>query len=125
MTEEDFKLKNDWHNLRYYIQKQIGKKPSDLNGMLFLIGMQELGQGTRDFTKEQKQDLMHIATCKVLSYGGFYTLEGVDAEGWPHWKNILPLPHIDLLAQENLLRHYVVEYFINEQDFDPYENYQP
>jgi hypothetical protein len=71
-------------------------------------------KGRIAFDKEQKQDLMHIGICKVLSLGGFYTLEGLDAEGWPHWKQVKEMPHIDLLSQENLLKHYVIRYFQEE-----------
>mgnify|MGYP006199939895 FL=1 len=38
---------------------------------------------------------MHIATCKVLSYSGFYLLDGKDAEGWPHWELIKKYDIID------------------------------
>ena len=66
-----------------------------MDAILFLIGVQELGQGFRPFSKEEKQDLMHIAICKVLSFSGFYELEGVDEDGWPHWKMMKKLPHFD------------------------------
>ena len=85
---------------------------------MFLIGVQELGQGTRPFTKEQKQDLMHIAVCKVLSYGGFYSLDFVDQEGWPHWKLEKELPHFYLLEQEKLLKLQVIEYFEKEYQLE-------
>ena len=119
MTEEDLKLKQDWQNLRTYIENTVGKKPSDLNAVLFLIGVQELGQGKKFFTKEQKQDLMHIAICKVLSLAGYYENEGTDEDGWPHWKLIQKLPSFDLLAQEKLLKHFVIEYFKQEAGFEP------
>ena len=57
---------------------------------------------------------MHIAICKVLSLAGFYQLEGHDEDGWPHWKNIKPLPHFDLMEQEQLLKMQVLEYFEKE-----------
>jgi hypothetical protein len=50
----------------------------------------------------------------VLSLGGFYELDGIDSEGWPHWKLIKPLPPFDLLSQEQLLKHYIIEYFRND-----------
>jgi hypothetical protein len=106
--------KEIWDNLIRFLKQTTGKKPSDLNGVLFLIGIQELGKGNLRFSKEEKQDLMHIAICKVLSAGGYYELEGIDAEGWPHWKLIKPLPPFDLLSQEALLKHYVIEYFRND-----------
>ncbi|AFK03074.1 hypothetical protein Emtol_1934 [Emticicia oligotrophica DSM 17448] len=114
MTQEDILLKENWQTLLLFLKNNLGKKPTDLNGVLFLIGVQELGQGKKVFTKEQKQDLMHIAICKVLSFGGYYELEGVDKEGWPHWKLIKPLPSLDMLSQEVLLKHFVIEYFKRE-----------
>ncbi|MCY7349938.1 MAG: hypothetical protein LH606_04630 [Cytophagaceae bacterium] len=111
-TDEELTL--EWEALLDQLEHSIGKRPTDLNGVLFLIGVQELGQGYKLFTKEQKQDLMHIAICKVLSYSGFYELEGLDADGWPHWRLVNKLPHVDLLQQEGLLKGYVIEYFNRE-----------
>lgn len=111
-------LSVEWDRLLDQLESLLGKRPADLNGVLFLIGVQELGQGHRVFTKEQKQDLMHIAICKVLSIAGFYELEGHDAEGWPHWKLVQKLPHVDLLSQEKLLKGYVIEYFRREVFFE-------
>ena len=91
-----------------------GKRPADLNAVLFLIGVQELGRGNQDFSKEEKQDLMHIAVCKVLSFSGYYELEGLDEDGWPHWKKSKDLPHFDLLDQEKLLKMHIIEYFERE-----------
>jgi len=62
---------------------------------------------------------MHIAICKVLSYDGYYELEGLDADGWPHWKLIKKLPHFDLLEQEKLLKIQVLEYFEREFEWHP------
>ena len=95
--KRDLDLERKWHQLLVFVEKTIGKKPKDMNGVLFIIGMQELGQGAKLFSKEQKQDLLHIAICKVLSLSGYYTLEGLDKDGWPHWKMIKKLPHFDLL----------------------------
>lgn len=111
MFKRDLDLEKSWHNLLRHIEESLGKKPKDLNGVLFLIGVQELGQGYRLFSKEEKQDLLHIAICKVLSLAGYYELEGLDQEGWPHWKIIKKLPHFDLLEQEKLLKMHVLEYF--------------
>ena len=86
MFKRDLDLDRKWHQLTVFIEHTIGKKPKDLNGVLFIIGIQELGQGAKRFSKEEKQDLLHIAICKVLSFSGYYTLEGLDKDGWPHWK---------------------------------------
>jgi hypothetical protein len=119
MFKRDLDLDRKWHSLLIEVETLIGKKPKDLNGVLFLIGVQELGRGKQIFSKEEKQDLMHIGICKVLSYSGYYVLEHLDKEGWPHWKLIKKLPHFDLLEQEKLLKMHVIEYFEKEFNWHP------
>lgn len=102
-----------WREIEVFCQETFGKKP-DLKAVLFLIGVQELGQGFRHFSKEEKQDLMHIAVCRVLSYAGYYELEGHDQEGWPHWKQTESIPKLNLFEQEGLLKLYVIRYFEEE-----------
>jgi hypothetical protein len=114
MFKRDLDFDRKWNALLEEIQTTVGKKPKDLNSVLFLIGVQELGQGHKVFSKEEKQDLMHIAICKVLSLVGYYELEGTDKDGWPHWKLVKKLPHFDLLEQEKLLKIHVMEYFEKE-----------
>ena len=116
MIKRDLDLARTWSSLMGDVGKIIGKRPKDLNGILFLIGVQELGRGGQTFSKEEKQDLIHIGICKVLSLSGYYTLKGLDAEGWPHWKLVRQLPHFDLLEQEKFLKWHVIEYF--EKEFE-------
>ncbi len=117
MFKRDLDLERQWNKLLAELEIILEKKPKDLNGVLFIVGMQELGKGARRFSKEEKQDLMHIAICKVLSLSGYYELEGLDAEGWPHWKLVKKLPHFDLLDQEKLLKMHVLEYFEKEYNW--------
>ncbi|WP_420317217.1 hypothetical protein [Ekhidna sp.] len=112
--KKDLDLQKEWVGLLYKLKELTGKRPADLNAVLFLIGVQELGKGTKNFSKEEKQDIMHIAICKVLSLAGFYILEGHDKDGWPHWKLIKKLPRFDLLEQEKLLKIQILEYFKKE-----------
>lgn len=114
MYKRDLELDRKWNWLLSTLDVQLGKKPKDLNAVLFLIGVQELGRGQVRFSKEEKQDLMHIAICKVLSLSGYYELEGIDKDGWPHWIVVNKLPHFDLLEQEKLLKIHVIEYFEDE-----------
>lgn len=86
----------------------------DLKVFLFLIGVQELGQGPQKFSKRQKEELMHIANCRLFSELGFYELEGLDQDGWPHWKLVKPLPPYTLLEQEMLIKSLIVTYFNNQ-----------
>jgi hypothetical protein len=103
-------LQQRWWNLEAKLAERFGKKP-DMEAILFLIGMQETGFITDKISKEQKQDLMHVAVCTVLSASGFYLLEGKDEEGWPHFKQIKELPTGDLRDQENFLKDHVLLYF--------------
>ena len=108
---EDQPLEVQWEHLLQTLEESLGKRPADLNGVLFLIGVQELGQGPKRFTKEQKQDLMHIGICKVLSLSSYYVFEKTDKEGWPHYTLNRALPQGGLDKQEALLKMHVIEYF--------------
>lgn len=106
-------LKEKWQLLIQRLNKQFDSD-LDLQGVIFLIGVQELGKGYQLFTKDQKQDLMHIATCKLLSQYGYYLLKGTDDDGWPHWELVQKLPPLSLKEQDLLLKQAVLEYFERE-----------
>jgi len=82
-----------------------------MEAILFLIGIQEFGEIRQKFTKEQKQDLMHVAVCNLLSQSGYYELEGVDSDGWPHFKQLKALPVLNMMDQENFLKDHILLYF--------------
>ncbi len=113
MAYSELSLEKDWQNLISRLQNLTGKE-ANMDSILFLIGVQELGQGFKNFSKEEKQDLMHIATCIVLSFSGYYELEGLDAQGWPHWKLVKKIPPFSLDEQEKFLKMNVLEYFEKE-----------
>jgi hypothetical protein len=114
MIEVNKDFEESWKKLLDFFKQTLGKKPADLKGVLFLIGVQELGKGNLPFSKEEKQDLIHIAVCKVMSFAGYYTLIGYDEDSWPHWELTKTLPAIDMFSQESLLKHFVIEYFRTE-----------
>ncbi|MGI8952842.1 MAG: hypothetical protein ACR2FN_14810 [Chitinophagaceae bacterium] len=103
-------LQQRWWNLEAKLAERFGKKP-DMEAILFLIGMQETGFIKQKITKEQKQDLMHVAICTVLSASGYYVLENFDDEGWPHFKQLKELPVLELIEQENFLKDHILLYF--------------
>jgi len=104
-------INKKWKELQERIAKDFDSDTPDVKVMLFLIGVQELGQGPKKFSKRQKEELMHIATCKLMSLMGFYELEGLDQDGWPHWKLIKTIPNYTLLEQEMLMRSLIINYF--------------
>ena len=103
-------LQQRWWDLEARLVERFGKKP-DMEAILFLIGIQEFGQLKDKFTKEQKQDLMHVAVCSLLSESGYYVLEGTDDEGWPHFRQLKPMPELNSIEQENFLKDHVLLYF--------------
>ena len=43
---------------------------------------------------------------------GYFKYSGIDAEGWPLYKNLKSLPeHVDLKAQEHFLKSRALAYF--------------
>lgn len=113
----DSDLQARWWTLEAKLVERFGKKP-DMETILFLIGTQELGDIREKFTKEQKQDLMHIAVCSLFGQSGFYELEKVDEDGWPHYKQVKPLPVMNLIEQENFMKDHVLLYFKNNGFID-------
>jgi hypothetical protein len=103
-------LQARWWKLEEKLLGRFGKKP-DMDAVLFLIGIQETGQVKKKITKEQKQDLMHVAVCTVLSSSGYYEQTGIDADGWPHFRQLKQLPAMHLPEQENFLKDHILLYF--------------
>lgn len=115
----DIQLKQQWE----YLVKQLSERFADgddldIDGIIYLIGVQELGQVHRKFKKDQKLDLMHIAICRVLEPYGYYEFDYVDAEGWPHYTMKEELPPLKAGEQAVLMKEAIVQYFI-EKEFIP------
>ncbi len=106
----DLVFESRWRSLMADMEKRFGM-PTDLDGMLFLIGVQELGQHGRIFTKDEKIGLMHIAIAVVLGPYGYYAPAGRDADGWPHFNKLRELPGLKAEEQERLLKQAILEYF--------------
>ncbi len=109
---EEWEFEFEWLRVRHIVKKSFDKKDlPDLNGILFLIGIQELGRWKEQFSKEEKQDLMHIAICRLLSYDGHYNFVGRDADGWPHYEVAIPPKTKGVKEQEKWLKIKVIQYF--------------
>ena len=115
---DELEFKEKWTQVEVMLLERFGKKP-DMEGILYLIGINELGDvPEKEFTKEQKQDLMHIAVCTVLAPSGSYRLDGKDEEAWPHFSQIKPLPENNLKEQEDFLKDHILLYFQNLSFFE-------
>ena len=105
-------LQSRWWKLEKQFVDKFGKKP-DVEAILFLIGIQEIGNfsSQKKFTKEQKQDLMHVAICSLLSQSGYYELEKIDEDRWPHFRQLKAMPNMSTPEQENFLKDHILLYF--------------
>lgn len=101
-----------WPAVEALLEARFGKIP-DMEGILFLIGINEYGKGPKreKFTKEQKQDLMHVAVCTLLSQLDYYRFIGRDEEGWPHFEAATDIPTMSMIEQESILKACIVHYF--------------
>lgn len=87
----------------------------DLDAIIYLIGVQELGQLHRKFKKDQKLELMHIAICKLLEPYGYYEFDYFDDDGWPHYVIKEKLPFLKAGEQSVLMKEAIVNYFIETE----------
>jgi hypothetical protein len=87
----------------------------DLDAIIYLIGVQELGQLHRKFKKDEKINLMHIAICRLLEPFGYYEFEYFDESGWPHYKILEQLPPLKAGEQSVLMKEAIVQYFLEKE----------
>ncbi len=112
----DEKLKERWGNLVQKLSDQFAEGDDlDLDGIIYLIGVQELGQIHRRFKKDEKLDLMHIAICRLLEPYGYYEFDYFDDDGWPHYKVKEQLPNLKSGEQTILMKEAIVNYFLISQ----------
>ena len=110
--ENSTNLKDQWN----YLVKESTQQFSEgdvlnLDGIIYLIGVQELGQGKRLFKKDEKVNLMHVAICKLLEPYGYYEFDFFDKDGWPHYKILTDLPSLKPGEQTVLMKEAIVNYF--------------
>ncbi len=115
----DIQLKERWENLVEILSNQFSQgEDLDLDAIIYLIGVQELGKVHKQFKKEEKLDLMHIAICRLLEPYGYYEFDFVDKEGWPHYKVKEELPPLKAGEQSILMKEAIVNYFIEKELID-------
>mgnify|MGYP001494448552 CR=1 FL=1 len=102
-------LEKKWDLLIRQLEKQF-EYDITLKGVLYLIGLQELNMPEKNYSKEEKMDVLHIATCKILSQYGYYKLTEIDKDGWPHYKEIKALKNLSEQKQERLIKEAIIKY---------------
>lgn len=106
-------LKTKWNNLKTKLSVDFSDNEIiDLDSIIFLIGIQELGQFQKRFNKQKKLEVIHIAVCKLLSDYGYYEFDYTDNDGWPHYKLIKKLPNLKAGEQTILMKKAIINYFV-------------
>jgi hypothetical protein len=112
----DEKLKQQWADVVKVLSDRFADgDPLDLDAIIYLVGVQELGQLHRKFKKDDKIDLMHIAICRLLEPFGYYEFEYYDEAGWPHYKILEQLPPLKAGEQSVLMKEAIVHYFLEKE----------
>ncbi|NMH26615.1 hypothetical protein [Flavobacterium silvaticum] len=115
----DIVLKERWEKLVQLLSDRFSQgEDLDLDSIIYLIGVQELGQLHRTYKKDEKINLMHVAICRLLEPYGFYEFDYVDREGWPHYKVKEQLPALKAGEQSVLMKEAIVNYFIEKEFID-------
>lgn len=115
----DIQLKERWENVVQLLSTQFAEGDTlDLDAIIYLIGVQELGKVKQTFKKDEKIELMHIAICRLLEPYGYYEFEFFDNDGWPHYKVKEELPPLKAGEQSVLMKEAIVNYFIERELID-------
>ncbi len=110
----DPKLKERWDLLVTRLSDQFSDGDRlELDAIIYLVGVQELGQFHRTYKKDEKINLMHIAICRLLVPYGFYRFDYIDDEGWPHYSLKEELPPLKAGEQSVLMKEAIVNYFLD------------
>ncbi len=115
----DQQLKERWEKLVTLLSNQFSQgEDLDLDAIIYLIGVQELGKVHNKYKKDEKLNLMHIAICRLLEPYGFYEFDFFDDEGWPHYTVKEELPALKAGEQSVLMKEAIVNYFIEREVID-------
>lgn len=112
----DTLLKERWELLVQKLSNRFSDgDPLELDAIIYLVGVQELGQYHRKYRKDDKLDLMHIAICRLLEPYGYYEFDFFDDDGWPHYKIKESLPPLKAGEQAVLMKEAIVDYFLEKE----------
>ncbi len=112
----DEKLKEQWEEVVTLISNKFADGETlDLDAIIYIIGIQELGKLNTDFKKDEKINLMHIAICRLLEPFGYYAFDYFDEDGWPHYTVLEKLPTLKAGEQSVLMKEAIVQYFVEKE----------
>ena len=112
----DKKLKERWDQLLIVLTERFSDgEAMDVEGVLYLIGLQELGQVHQKMKKDDNVNLIHVGICTVLEPYGYYRFDFFDEEGWPHFELLEALPTLKPGEQSILMKEALVAYFLKRE----------
>ena len=112
----DIKLKERWDRLISILNERFSDGETiDVEGVLYLVGLQELGQIHQKMKKDDNINLIHIGICTVLEPYGYYRFDFYDEEGWPHFELLEALPNLKPGEQSVLIKEALVGYFLKRE----------
>ena len=113
----DPKLKERWELLIDQLSQQFSDAEAlEIEGVLYLIGLQEFGKIEQKFKKDDNVNLIHVGICSVLEPYGFYCFDFIDDDGWPHFELVESLPVLKPGEQSLLIKTAIVDYFLRRGD---------
>lgn len=113
-VNKDTQFEKEWNEVIQFFESRFGGG-LDFDSILFLIGIQELGHGRREFSKDEKMDVMHIAVCSLLEPYGYWEYTGRDEQGWPEFTRKKKLPFLKGAEQDRLIKEAIISYIRKEQ----------
>ena len=112
----DQELKDRWDALVVILSDKFSNGQAlDIEGILYLVGMQELGQVHRKMKKDDNVNLIHVGICSILEPFGYYRFDYFDDDGWPHFQLLEPLPLLKSGEQSILIKEALVTYFLKRE----------
>ena len=115
MSTRDELLKRRWEELIQRLSDTFSDAEAvEMEGVLYLIGLQELGKIHQQFKKDDNVNIIHIGICTVLEPFGYYRFDFYDNDGWPHFVLVEELPVLKPGEQAILMKEAIVDYFLEK-----------
>lgn len=116
MNARDEQLKRRWNDLVERLSDLFSDADAlEMEGVLYLIGLQELGKIHKNFKKDDNVNIIHIGICTVLEPFGYYRFDFYDDDGWPHFVLEEELPVLKPGEQTILMKEAIVDYFLEKE----------
>ena len=115
MSTRDELLKRRWEELIQRLSDTFSDTEAvEMEGVLYLIGLQELGKIHQQFKKDDNVNIIHIGICTVLEPFGYYRFDFYDNDGWQHFVLVEELPVLKPGEQAILMKEAIVDYFLEK-----------